>query len=159
VLTQLAASNYEAEVAETPPSSWATGAATLYPGIRMVVVYDNWVGGAPGMMKQVREMKLLADNIGANSTITSVIATFYTDLDTATDEVTIQSNASGWGSAWGDFPWGGESDAYAYRTFIPLNKQYCRILNPGFIHQNAKEKFSVSGISLVFNPVAERTNK
>jgi hypothetical protein len=144
----------------TPPATWTTGAATLLPGISMVAVYDTWSGGQPGILKRVRQMSVLTDNIGDNSSNTSLILTFKSGFDGSTDEIALDSSASRWGqSQWGMFDWGGVSDIFAYSTYLPANKQTCRILNPGLKHANANEKVSINGISLTYDFIKEKVSR
>lgn len=144
----------------SPPVSLVTGAATLTPGIKMRVVWDAWSAEQPGVLKQSRQAEILTDNIAGNTDLSSLIATFYTDIDGNTDEETITSPAYKWGSSpWGQFPWGGQNDTFAYRTLVPRNKQYFRIMNAGVKHMNALEKISINGISYTYEFISERTSK
>jgi hypothetical protein len=150
---------YTALLESTPPASWTTGAATIFPNVGMEVIWDAWGGGNFGLLKQVSEFCLLADNIPGNSTATSLIATFTSNTDEDRDEVTIAALGQGWGGAWGTIAWGGGSDSYGYRTWVPRNKQMCRVLNPGFKHTVAFQKVSIAGYALKFEVLSERTTR
>jgi hypothetical protein len=147
---------YVATMVATVPSTWATGAATIYPCISMVVVWGDWSAGQPGLLKQVRQVEILTDNISTNTTVSGINATFKTDLDPATETVSIASQAYRWGTYWGVTAWGGGSENFAYRTFPPMNKNYARIFNFGVSHAKANEKLSVNGISYTFEVASER---
>ena len=145
---------------QTPPDDWATGAATLLPGIEVDLEWDTFYAGEAGFLKQLQLLKVLMDNTLNNNTTTSVNITFRTDLSTTRTSEQIDSASSAWGtSPWGEFPWGGESQPYAYLTYPPREKAYFRAANFGVQHSNAQEKFSLSGFSATLVPVSERTNK
>lgn len=151
---------YRATMANTPPAAWTTGAATAFPGIVMEIEWDAYTSGEPGYLKQLQDFKVLTDNVSTFTTASSLFATFKTDLSTTQEDVEIMSDAQGWGSSpWGSFPWGGVSQTYAFRTWPPQAKSYFRVANFGVIHQNAKERCSISGYSTTIVPVSERTNK
>jgi hypothetical protein len=140
--------------------SWTLAAATAFPSYTMEIQWDTWSAGQPGLIKQVRQFDILGDNILGNNSSSSVIATFVSDFDDTSNEVTISTAAFAWGSGpWGQFAWGGLKDNYSYPTFLPKNAQYCRILNPGVKHKNAFEKLSISGCSLTYEMISERTGK
>lgn len=151
---------YQAVMTIPPPASWSVGAGDLVPSVGMQIKWDVWTAGQPGLMKQVREVKILADMLTGNSTVTAFDISFETDIDPDQERVQITSSAARWGSrAWGLFPWGGSSDSYAYPTYVPMNKQYCRALTLGVLHNTANEKLSISGYSLTFNLISERTGR
>lgn len=152
-------SNWTAVMASTPPAVWTTGSATIFPSIQAVTEWAAWTAGQPGLLKIMRFFKVFTDNIGTNDTISSLIATFRTDLDNTQEQVEIFSSSSGWGSPWGSFPWGGMSESFNYPLWTPRGKAYFRVLNTGFKHQNAQEKISVSGCGRTFELVSERSNK
>jgi hypothetical protein len=153
-------SSWIAALDSTPPSSWTTGAATLYPAVSMVVEWDAFAAGDPGLLKQLQDFKILTDNISTNDAISSLYATFKTDFDRTRQSVEMQSDSVSWGSSpWGSFEWGGISETFDYRTYPPRSQSYFRILNPGVMHSNAKEKISVNGFSAKFRVVSERTSR
>lgn len=149
-----------ATLIHVPPATWVTGSATLYPSVPMSIKWHNWSAAQPGLLKHIRQIDILVDSVASNNTATSLTATFTTDLDGNQDEVDIDSAAYRWDtSPWGEFPWGGVGDTYAYPTYVPRNKQYCRLLNLGVKHSRANEKFSISGCSFTFDVVSERVSK
>jgi hypothetical protein len=142
------------------PSTWTTGDAILYPSIDFEVTWAAWHASQPAMLKHVRQVEFLTDNIGTNNAITQLSGTFVTDLDQAQETVPINSGAYRWGSSqWGNFPFGGQSDTYAYPLWTPKNKGYGRIFNFGVRHNRAFEKITLNGISYTFDMISERTSK
>lgn len=142
------------------PISWVTGSANLFPSVDMRIKYNAWAAEAPGLIKQVRQVEMLADNIPGNNTASSVILTFETDIGEADGEVEVVTNSSSWGlSPWGGFPWGGVKDNSGYPTYVPRTQQYCRLMNPGVRFINANEKLSLVGLVLTFEMISERTGK
>lgn len=156
---QADASTWNAVMAEVPPSSWTTGAALIYPAINMQVEWDAFTAGAPGYLKQLQRVAILTDDIGSNDSVSSLFATFRTDLSRNMESTEIFSDAEGWGGPWGTIPWGGIAETFSYPAWPPPRKSYFRTYNFGVIHQNALEKCSVSGFATTFIPVSERTNK
>lgn len=153
--------SYTATMLNIIPSSWVNGAATLYPPVGMAIIWDDWVGGSAnaGMMKQISEFAVLSDNVPGANSASSVVPTFKSNLDDNQEEITISPTIGGWGGAWGAIPWGGIGDGYGYRTFVPRNKQICRILNPGVKHKNARERLSVAGCAFQFEVLSERIGR
>lgn len=159
-ITNNGGNSYTATTIFPPPSSWTTGSAKIYPGVDMEVKWDTWSGNAPGIIKQVRQIEVLADNTGTNSSASSLVQTFSTDISENDEEVTVYTNVSNWGTtAWGGFVWGGVKDNFGYPTYVPRNFQYCRLMNPGVKFVNGNERLSIAGIVLTYEPVSERTGK
>ena len=161
ILTLVANSGtYTATMAASPPGTWVTGAATIYPSVGMVVVWDDWAGPqGGGLLKQVREFAALSDNTGQNSTATTVTLTFTSNFDSSQDQIVYSVSGNGWGASWGSIPWGGDGDSFGYRTYVPRNKQRCRVLNPGVIHAGALEKLSLVGCAFTFDYLGERIGR
>jgi hypothetical protein len=146
---------YRATLRETPPASWATGSAYLYPAVDMDVEFHSWLSEAgPGMLKQVRGVGFLTDDIPGNNSVSVFAATFTSNFDPELEEVEIEQPAQGWGAAWGASPWGGTGDTYGYPTFVPRNKQYCNRLRVGVRHRNALERLVLTGYVPEFEVVS-----
>lgn len=140
---------YVVTLADGAPSSWATGAATLFPSVGMVVKWAPWTGGSLNAIKQVRAAQVVADPIQGRSSATEIVATFETNLDPNTEEVSVESRAAAWGGPWGEFAWGGVGGS-GFPTWLPRQKQYCHLLIPGIRHQRANEKASIAALGFTF---------
>lgn len=150
---------YIATIADDPPSTWATGAADLFPAVGAEVVWHSWTAQAPHIHKQVWGAALLADDTPQANAVSSIGITFVSNFDRNEEEQTIDVPGGGWGDAWGTGPWGGEGDSFGYVTYVPRNKQYCERLSVGFRHRVALEKFSCVGFALNYNMATERIAK
>jgi hypothetical protein len=150
---------YTATMRNPVPPSWTTAAAEIYPGIEAEVRWAAWTAQNPDLLKQVRQVDIIIDNIPGNSAASSVTTTFVTDFQEETS-VDIESQASGWGtSPWGEFPWGGIKDSFVFTTYVPINNQYCRTMNAGFRFRNALERIAVAGVGFTFNAISERVGR
>jgi hypothetical protein len=159
-VTNTSGSTWVAILLTSLPSSWTTGAALLFPSVDMEIKWDTWSADAPGLLKQVRQVEMLADNIAGNNTASSVILTFETDIGETDGEVTVVTSSSTWSlSPWGGFTWGGTKDNSGYPTYVPKLQQYCRLMNPGLRFVNANEKLAMSGLVLTYEMISERTGK
>jgi hypothetical protein len=146
--------SYTATLESAPPAWWATGAATLYPQVGMTIEWAPWSAAQPGLLKQVSAVQLYNDPIQGNSNTNTIIATFRTNFDPNQEEVTIENQSSGWGDAWGDFPWGG-SGGTGFPTYVPMNKQYCGLLFVGVKLRNALKRCAIAACSFTFNIASE----
>jgi len=147
--------SYTATLEEEPPEAWTVGAATIFPSVGMDVEWQAWTANQPGALKQVRAVGYLADDLEGANTIQTLIATFRTNFDSETQEITLTQPGGGWGDAWGEFPWGGEGDSYGYPTYVPRNMQYCVRAYFGFKHTNALERFSCTGLVYEYEMASE----
>jgi hypothetical protein len=142
---------YTAVLREEPPSSWAAGSATLYPAVNMDIEFHSWTSEAgPGMLKQVRGVGFLTDDIPGNNSVSLLAATFTSNFDPELEEIEIEQPGAGWGAAWGSSPWGGTGDSNGYPTLVPRNKQYCNRLRVGIRHRNAREHLVIVGYVPLF---------
>lgn len=160
-ITTISQTRYSAVMTQVVPTSWTTGAAVIFPNVGLEAVWDAWFGGGTnaGTLKQVSQFAILADNIPGNNTASRIVPTFKSNFDENQEEVLMNLPGSGWGAAWGSFAWGGEGDSYGYPTYVPRNKQICRLLNPGFKHKVARERLSCAGYTLVFDELSERIGR
>lgn len=147
---------YVATVDSTPPVSFATGAATIYPSVGMVVEWNPWTNANPGLLKQVRSAKILTDSTQGENSTTYLEATFRTNFDEELEYVQLFQSSFGWGGPWGTIPWGGGSDSYGYPTWVPRNKQYCTRMYLGVRHKAAREKASICGCAFDFELSSDR---
>lgn len=146
---------YSATLRDSPPSTWATGAATIYPSVGMDIEFHSFLGESPDQIKQISGVGVLTDDIPGNNSVTALIASFRTNFDQEPTEVEITQDGQGWGAAWGSSLWGGGGDPYGYPTWTPRNKQICNRMNFGIQHKNAREKIVITGISFASIDMAE----
>jgi hypothetical protein len=149
---------YRVTMESAPPASWAAGAATIYPSVGFSIEWQDWTFNNPDILKQVRQIGILADSQAGNNSVTSLVATFRTNFDSETDEVTLDVPSSGWGSAWGSSPWGG-GDSVGYPTYVPRNKQYCTRMALGVKHKNARERIAIAGCCFSFESASDRIGR
>jgi hypothetical protein len=149
---------YRVVMTSTPPGSWAAGAATMYPSVGLDIEWQDWTANSPDTLKQVRQIGIMADSQAGYNTVTSVVATFRTNFDNESEEVTIETPTSGWGSAWGSTPWGG-GDTVGYPTYVPRNKQYCTRMTLGVKHKNARERIAIAGCAFSFESSSDRIGR
>jgi hypothetical protein len=151
-------SDFTATMDTDVPTGWAAGAASLFPSVGLDVEWAPWTAGQPGIMKQVSAAQFIADPLPGASSASQITATFKSNLDADENEVPIESQAAGWGSAWGEFAWGGAAGS-GFPTWVPMNKQYCALFLPGVRHRRAREKLALSAVSFTFDMVSERTGR
>lgn len=154
-----AGANWQATMSSVPPAIWTAGAATLYPVIQMTVKWNSWEGGSPALLKRIRQVAILTDDISGQNSLANVQLSFTSDLDQTPDTINVTTQAESWGDAWGDMAWGGTEDTYDYRVWPPKNKHYARLLTVGVTQVNANQKLSIAGVSYTFDVVSERTSK
>lgn len=155
-----AGGGYTATLLEAPPSTWTTGAATIYKPVGFDIEWHSWTGqNNPDLLKQVREVAILADDIQGQNTVRALTCVFKSNFDNEATEVAMVRGATGWGDAWGSSSWGGDSDSWGYPTYVPRNKQYCTRLKLGVKHQNAREKLSIAGCAFSFRAVSDRVGR
>jgi hypothetical protein len=148
---------YVATMADTPPSSFAAGAATLYPSVGLDIEWNPWFAGQPALLKQVRAIKILSDSTEGETSSTYLEATFRSNFDEDEEAVRLSPNGSGFGTGlWGSDPWGGGSDPYGYPSWVPRNKQYCTRLYVGVQHKAAQEKVAICGCAYDFEMNSDR---
>ena len=110
--------------------------------------------GDPSMMKQVSEGTIVFDG---NNFFDATVA-YSTDLSKDFEERKFTGQGTGF---WGGFvdgcaAWGGDGTDVPYRTLIPRQKQRCRYMTVRFSHNNAREDFTVLGMSLDARPLSTR---
>lgn len=157
-----AGGTYTAVLVSTPPDSWTTGVASLFPSVGFDVEWQAWFAGGEGVgrLKQIRQVAILADNISGNNSATQIAVTFRSNLDENAEEKMVQIQGGSWGNGpWGAFPWGGSGDPYGYPRYVPRNKQYCRLLNIGVKHRLAGEKLACTGVAIAFEIFGENFNR
>lgn len=152
------ANSYTLTIDDTTISAWS-GGVYIYPHIDVQVEWLAWTAKQPAMMKQVREVILLADNTSGENTVTEFDFSFRTNFENTTEYVSMDLGSSGYGSFWGG-PWGGGSaDTYSYKTFCPMDRQYANRHFFGYRHRKCEEKMSVAGLSIEFEMISEEVGK
>lgn len=147
---------YRATLIDTPPDDWDVGPALIYPSVNMDLEFHAFLGQQnPDMLKQVRAVGVLTDDIPGNNSVSALIASFRTNFDQEAENVEIVQDSAGWGAAWGSSPWGGGGDPFGYPTYVPRNKQYCTRMNVGISHKTAREKLVITGICYSFQMVGD----
>ncbi len=128
-------------------SNFMEGTVTLYKAFTKTVVWQPIHFDAVSTFKQVREGTILFDQ----NNFYSASIFYSTDLSQNFEEIEIFGQGVGsWGEfAFGDVNFGGGGSDEGGRTYLPRNKQRCRYVNVKFEHKNARETFSVLGVTLV----------
>ncbi len=148
-----------AVIADDPPATWATGAAYLFPSVGAEWEWHAWTAQAPEVLKQVWGVAILADDTASANFVSSLGVVLKSNFDQNEDEVTLSVPGGGWGSAWGESPWGGEGDSFGYPTYVTRNKQMCTRLSVGVRHRVALEKMACVGVAFEFNAASDRIGK
>lgn len=150
---------YRAELESSAPSDWATGSATLYPSVGMDIEWHPWTGNEPGTLKQVYEAAVLGDDSLNDSSASALTFNFRSNFIPESEEIDIVQPPGGWGASWGSSPWGGSGTPVGYRTYVPLEMQYCSRLTMGVEHKYARQKLVIAGYAVAFNPCGERIGR
>jgi hypothetical protein len=159
-VTLLSANTYLIVLTQDAPTAWATGSAVLSPSVGMEIQWQDWDMGNPATLKQVSEVTVIADNQTGANTATGLIMTFTTNFDSEIETVSVPILVNSWGSGpWGSFTWGGSGDPTGYRTYVPRNKQFCRLINLGVRHVNARERLSIAGCAYLNRQISGNNTK
>lgn len=123
-------------------------------GIPTEIVWTPQTFGDPSISKHVREGTFLFEN----NVFSSATVSYATDLMAAFETIDFPEEGIGdWGGfVWDNQTWGGNGIGVPLRTYIPRNKQYCRYIQPRFVHNIAREKFALFGTSFTYQPISER---
>lgn len=134
-----------------------TGAITLYKAFQCKIKWAPEDAGNEGEIKQFREATLRFKK----SRITTPVIGFSSDLQSGLQEIELIGPGLGnWGYfPWGKVPWGGDSIQRGFRTYVPLGKQRCSLLNCQFRHKVAREEWQLEGLSLVLEVSSPRINR
>ena len=154
------------------------GAATIYKGYKSVIQWSPETFGDAESLKQVTEGSLIFDGnnfYSATLSYSSDLSRDYEDiyvyglgpnysdliipgLGAGFEDITVYGSGSGvWGMIdWGNTPWGGQGKDVPLRTLIPRAKQRCRFITCKFTHNNAREPYSLLGMTLKVRQVSTR---
>jgi len=130
------------------------GPITLYKGIPTQIVWAPLAFGDPSLLKHVREGTFMFEY----DALSSATVGYATDLSPNFETITfgLEGDGSFGHNTWNSTVWGGVGSSRPLRTLIPRQKQRCRFIKPQFIHSNAFYKFSVVGLSFVFETSSTR---
>jgi hypothetical protein len=126
---------------------------------KAISTFVEWVpqhAGDPSMYKQFSEVQAMFDELN----VLTVTLGFKTELSPGIERVEMKGRGT---SAWGLFEWGNrfwslESASEDQRTYVPTEKQRCRLITPSVSHANAFENFAITGLSITIRPVSVRVN-
>ena len=93
-----------------------------------------------------------------NNSFTNAQISYSSDLSPDFEAIDFDEAGKGdWGSfVYGNQNWGGEGNGTPLRTYIPRDKQRSRYVNTRFIHKNAREKYSIYGVSYTYRGISEK---
>ncbi len=136
------------------PVEYLQGPLIVYKGYACVVEWVPQTLGDPSLLKQVREATIMFES---NDFYGGTLS-FRSDLSRGFENIDFNGFGLGlWGGfEWGNTLWGGEGAAIPVRVLIPQQKQRCRYMDTKFTHINAREKFSIYGMSLTFEASSTR---
>jgi hypothetical protein len=131
-------------IAYTMP--FVAGPVIQFQGITSVIEWAPQHFGDPSVTKQISEGTVIFDS---NNFFSAKLA-FATDLSKDFCEGEFFGKGVGFfgGFDFGCSTWGGDGSDVPYRTLIPRQKQRCRYITVKFTHENAREDFTILGISL-----------
>lgn len=135
---------------------WATGPAILYKPILSELQWSPITAENPGIVKHFREITL----IFRDASFDDIQVGFSSSFSPTIEIVTVEPKDLGglWGEGnWGDNPWGTPlRGSQPIRTFVPLNLQRCSWLNISLGLEQAFTKFSLEGVSTIYENVSSR---
>ena len=130
------------------------GPVVLFKSIPTEITYSPMTFGDPSIMKQVREGTIMFEN-----TVFSEADVLYSsDLSPDFEGTNFDEAGNGDWSLfiWDRQNWGGEGSSVPLRTYIPRDKQRCRFINKKFMHEGARERYAIFGVSYTFRPISEK---
>jgi hypothetical protein len=130
------------------------GPITLYKGIQTNVVYASDPFGDASVLKQVREGTFIFED----NNFSRASVGYSSDLSPGFETIDFEKAGKGDWSLflWSEHNWGGGFSGVPLRTYIPRQKQRCRYMKAQFLHDSAREKFSLYGISYTVRMISER---
>jgi hypothetical protein len=125
---------------------FVVGPTTIFKSIISTIVYAPNTMGDPLGLKHLREATIMF----LNRAFTSAILSFSTDLLPKFIDVSFAVDGNGiFGMGkFGDGFFGGVSNSAPFRTYIPRDAQRCRYMVIKFVHNVAREEYSIYGITL-----------
>lgn len=134
------------------------GEMLIYKSIYTEVEFTPQHAGDPVAWKQFNMGTLMFER----RSFYSATASYSSDISPNYEDVEFTPGSYGvWGNfTWGSGAvWGGDGDSAPLRTYLPLQKQRCRMVNCKFKHINALEKYAFYGISLSVRGYSENAYK
>jgi hypothetical protein len=156
IITEVDTDNGSVIVA-TSQYDFVAGPITLYKAFEAKVLWVPETADGQGTMKQFREAILRLKK----SRVSTPYLGFSSNLQPSFEEIAFSGPGLGlWGYfPWGSVPWGGDSNQRAFRTYVPLQKQRCSMLNVFFKHKVAREEWQVEGLALVYEVYSSKVNR
>jgi len=130
------------------------GPIQIYKAILCSVQYSPETFGDTSILKQIQEATVIfEDNNFSRATVG-----FRSDLSPGFEDINFTKSGKG---DFGFFTfsqhnWGGGFSGVPLRTYIPRQKQRCRYIQLQFMHDSAREKFTLYGFSYTFRQISER---
>jgi hypothetical protein len=131
------------------------GPIKVHKKINAVVEWSPIHCGDPSVQKQFPEGTLVLDG----NNFYSAKFEFATDLSKDFSGFCFRGNNTGtWGGFdFGCISWNGEGSDVPHRQIIPRQKQRGRYISVKFTHVNAREDFSLLGVSVKTRPISSRS--
>lgn len=129
-------------------NNFIAGPVTIFNHIPLSATWNVQTFGNPEIFKQVSEAKFIFDRTDFSEATLS----FSSDISPSQEEITFTQYGNGaFGSQnFNRAHFGGNGDRSPLRTYVPRNKQRCRLLIPKITHAIAREHMSVLGYSIQF---------
>lgn len=130
------------------------GEVVILNHIKTEIEWAPNILGDATQSKQVRESTMLFED----TSFSEAVVAFSTDISGSLEEALFTGKGSGsfGNQTFGTGIFGGSGQSAPIRTFVPRNKQRCRYIVCNFKHARAREKYSVYGITFVFETVSPR---
>lgn len=156
IITDIDSVNKEVTVSDL--RVWPNGAITVYKSIDAQIEYASQHCDNPGLMKHWQEVAIL---LRETNFLTGFIS-FYTDISGGYSNTRFSGNygSGAWGLfGWGMVPWGGVQRPKPIRAFVVREKSRGSVLSIKIRMADAYSKWSLSGISIQYDWVSERTTR
>lgn len=155
IIETITSSNNTITVSDEYP--FIAGTVTIYNHIPVSVTFNVQTFGNPELFKQVSEAKFIFDR----TDFTKARVSFASDISPAHEEVDFTQYGNGtFGNAeFGNAHFGGMADRSPLRTYVPRNKQRCRLLIPRIEHAVARENMALLGYSVTFRTYSYKAYK
>lgn len=138
------------------PLEWDLGPGEIRPFITTTILWNPIDVKSPNLLKQFAECTLLVE-----TPLQDAELSFSTPTSGGFEGIQIEDTSEGpWGLfPWGDVAWGGEPVKTRYRTYVPRSKQKDTFINVKLEQNTVFNAFQISGLSLYFRPISNRTGR